>query len=202
MARLSLNKAELARQTADLAMYRRYLPALDLKRQQLMAARAAARAEIARLDAALAAHMVTVGEEMPMLANHDHSVEGLVRVTGVRTGTRNVAGETLPVLADVEVAVAPYGYLTRPHWIDRLVVHLVDALRLRAAADIEREALSRLEAAVARITRRVNLFEKVLIPEARTNIKRIRIALGDRERAAVVTSKIAKSKRAGAERAA
>ena len=51
------------------------------------------------------------------------------------------------------------------------------------------------DAAVTKVTQRVNLFEKVLIPQARNNVRRIQIALGDVERAAVVTSKIAKRKR-------
>jgi V/A-type H+-transporting ATPase subunit D len=45
-----------------------------------------------------------------------------------------------------------------------------------------------------RVTQRVNLFEKILIPTAHSNIQRIRIYLGEAERAAVVTSKLAKSK--------
>jgi V/A-type H+-transporting ATPase subunit D len=49
--------------------------------------------------------------------------------------------------------------------------------------------------AVRRITQRVNLFEKVLIPQTRENIRRINVYLGDAERAAVVGAKIAKRKR-------
>jgi len=41
----------------------------------------------------------------------------------------------------------------------------------------------------------VNLFEKVLIPQARENISRIQIHLADAERAAVVRSKIMKANR-------
>ena len=48
--------------------------------------------------------------------------------------------------------------------------------------------------AVRRITQRVNLFEKILIPNAQKNIQRIRIFLGDAERSAVVRSKLAKAK--------
>jgi V/A-type H+-transporting ATPase subunit D len=40
----------------------------------------------------------------------------------------------------------------------------------------------------------VNLFEKVLVPRTRNNIRRIRIYLSDSERAAVVRAKIAKRK--------
>jgi V/A-type H+-transporting ATPase subunit D len=198
MARLSLNKARLARETADLAMYRRYLPALDLKRQQLMAARATTRDRIACLEAELAAHVNAVGARLPMLADRDMVVDDLVHVTAIHRGTRNVAGTRVPVLDDIDVAVASYGYLTRPHWVDRLVVELTEALRLRLALVVEHEALDVLDAAIATVTRRVNLFEKVLIPRAQANIRRIRIALGDMERAAVVTSKIAKRKREAA----
>ena len=58
------------------------------------------------------------------------------------------------------------------------------------------ERVARLNQQVRRITQRVNLFEKVLIPRARENIKRIHIGLGEQERSAVVRSKIAKKKRA------
>ena len=43
-------------------------------------------------------------------------------------------------------------------------------------------------------SQRVNLFEKVKIPECRENIRRIRIMLGDLETSAVARSKIAKRK--------
>lgn len=195
MARLSLNKAQMAREAEALSTYRKFLPALDLKRQQLMAARAETQARIARMEADLADLTEAVGAEIPMLANADIRLEGLVEVAGQRRGMRNVAGITLPVLEDIEIAVAPYGYLTRPHWVERVVARLEEALRLRLAIAVEHEALAILARAVATVTRRVNLFEKVLIPRAQANIKRIRIALGDMERAAVVTSKIAKRKR-------
>ena len=47
-----------------------------------------------------------------------------------------------------------------------------------------------------RITsQRVNLFEKVKIPEAKENIRVFEIYLGDQQTSAVVRGKIAKSKR-------
>jgi V/A-type H+-transporting ATPase subunit D len=41
---------------------------------------------------------------------------------------------------------------------------------------------------------RVNLFEKVLIPRAQENIKKIRIFLGDQQLSAVAQAKVAKLK--------
>ena len=48
-------------------------------------------------------------------------------------------------------------------------------------------------------TQRVNLFEKVKIPETRADIKRIGIYLGDQQTAQVVRGKISKKKVEGSE---
>ena len=69
-----------------------------------------------------------------------------------------------------------------------------ETLELRIQMQVEQERLQLLEIAVRRITQRVNLFEKVLVPRTRENIRQIRIYLSDSERAAVVRAKIAKKK--------
>ncbi|MDP3334367.1 MAG: V-type ATP synthase subunit D, partial [Methylococcaceae bacterium] len=79
-------------------------------------------------------------------------------------------------------------------WVDTLVQRLKDATEQRLRAEIAGERLNTLKIAVRRITQRVNLFEKILIPTAKQNIQKIRIFLGDAERANVVTSKLAKQK--------
>lgn len=195
MTRLSLNKAQLAREMNDLSMYGRFLPALDLKRQQLMAERKKAETRLTEIDADIASRFETIGAEIPMLADRAIDLEGLVRLKTARIGERNVVGQRLPVLDGIEVEIAPYGYLVRPHWVDLVAERLTQILRLRIEARVIERQLALLDRAIRKVTQRVNLFEKVLIPRARSNIRRIRIALGDRERAAVVTSKIAKRKR-------
>jgi V/A-type H+/Na+-transporting ATPase subunit D len=82
----------------------------------------------------------------------------------------------------------------RPHWVDLVAERLKDVLRLRVEAQVTRQQLTLLDAAVTKVTQRVNLFDKVLIPHTRANIRRIDIALGDLERSAVVNAKIAKGK--------
>ncbi len=195
MARLSLNKAQLARELNNLSMYRRFLPALDLKRQQLMAERKKAEARIAEIDAKIATQIEAVGAEIPMLADKNIDLEGVATLKSVKVGQRNIVGQRLPVLEAIEVEIAPYGYLVRPHWVDLVAERLKDVLQLRIEARITERQLRLLDKAIRKVTQRVNLFDKVLIPRTRANIRRIQIALGDRERAAVVTSKIAKRKR-------
>ncbi len=196
MARLSLSKAQLARETQAMAQYRRYLPALDLKRKQLLQERQTAGARLAALKAEIAERVAAVGAELPMLANREIALDGVVRIRSIEVTTRNLVGLRVPVLAGLETERAPYGLLVRPHWVDRLSERLEEVLRREVEARLLAEEIVLLDAAIVKVMQRVNLFEKVLIPRAEANIKRIRIALGDIARAAVVTSKIAKSKRA------
>ena len=100
----------------------------------------------------------------------------------------------LPVLRKMEFEVAPYSLLTRPAWVDVVVVRLKEAIERRIQVTVAVERARVLDKAVRRTTQRVNLFERILIPSAKKNIKRIQIFLGDVERDAVVRSKIAKRK--------
>ena len=90
-----------------------------------------------------------------------------------------------------------YGYLARPHWFDSLAHSLQLMLRLRLEEQMLQIRVKRLEMAAQTITQRVNLFSKVLIPEASQNIKRITLFLSDQERAGVLRSKLAKNKSRG-----
>jgi V/A-type H+-transporting ATPase subunit D len=119
-----------------------------------------------------------------------------VSVEKVELGEENIVGTMLPTLERIDVAVKDYALMTRPHWVDPIVARLHDMLELRLRVQVEERRLELLDRAVKTITQRVNLFDKVLIPQAKTNIKKIRIYLSDEEMAAVVRSKISKSKRA------
>jgi V/A-type H+/Na+-transporting ATPase subunit D len=194
MARLSLSKTQLAKENTNLAMYRRYLPSLDLKRRQLTAERNKTQARIADIEAQIERRVERIGEEIPMLANKDIDLKGLATLKTVTIGERNVVGLRLPSLKEIEVDVARYGYLVRPHWVDLLAERLKEVLRLKVEAQVTQRQVALLDAAVTKVTQRVNLFDRVLIPHTRANIRRIDIALGDRERSAVVNAKIAKHK--------
>lgn len=195
MARLALSKSELARQTRQLKTYERFLPSLDMKRKQLMAERARARSQLLETEQRIREQWQRVQEQLPMLSNREVDLDGLVCLDGVDLERENLVGVMLPVVADVRLKVREYGLLAKPHWVDNLVEELGEALRLRVQRDVQQRRVALLEEAVRKVTQRVNLFDKVLIPRTRSNIERIRIHLSDAERAAVVRSKIAKGKR-------
>jgi V/A-type H+-transporting ATPase subunit D len=196
MGRLALSKSSLTAQGKRLKTFERFLPSLDLKRRQLIAERVKAAATVAETGREIAALRERVVRELPMAANAEVEVTGLVSVAAVVLGEENVMGVRLPRLARVELDRRPYALLAKPQWVDHLADLWAAMLELRVRLQVERRRLALLDEAARIITQRVNLFDKVLIPRARENIKRIRIFLADGERAAVVRAKIAKGKRA------
>jgi V/A-type H+-transporting ATPase subunit D len=196
MAKLALNKSSLARESAQLAEFRRFLPSLELKRLQIMAERAKAKETAIRLESEYEEQFADLAASLPMMANEQVPLEGLVVLKNVARDEQNLSGTILPVLKDIEVETKPYSLLARPHWVDPYVKGMQDLLRLNMEREVARERIERLIEAEAVISRRVNLFEKVLIPRAERNIKKIRMALADAERDAVVRAKISKRKTA------
>ena len=195
MARLALNKATLSKQVQQLKIFERFLPSLDLKRKQLLAERVKAAAALKITEQELAPIDSLIAEQFPMASREDVDLTGLVHVKHVALGQANVVGVKLPVLESTEIEMREYGLLGRPHWVDRLAQLLRETMELRIRVQVERRRLDLLEVGVRKITQRVNLFEKVLIPRTRKSIRRIRIYLSDTERAGVVQAKISKKKR-------
>jgi len=195
VARLALNKATLSKQVQQLKIFERFLPSLDLKRKQLLVERVKAAAAFKVTEQELAPIDSLITEQFPMASREDVDLSGLVHVKNVALGQENVVGVKLPVLQSMDIEVREYGLLGRPHWVDRLAQLLRETVELRIRVQVERRRLDLLEVGVRKITQRVNLFEKVLIPRSREDIRRIRIYLSDNERAGVVRAKISKKKR-------
>src|SRR6056297_1840644 len=195
---IALNKTSLKQQRDQAKTYRQFLPSLELKRQQLLAA----------LNAAIAQHQALLDEQKklnlqlePLYAllgssTIDHrKILSLVRVCNVRIEDENVVGLQLPVIREFGCSVEEYSKLVMPFWADSLVDALKQSAQLQVRLQVAQRRVDRLDEAVLKITQRVNLFEKVLIPRTEQNIRKIQIFLSDQERAAVVRSKLAKGKK-------
>ena len=195
MARLQLNKSSLAKQSKDLQSYTRYLPSLDLKRQQLMMEKAKVTRLKSQLTTELEGLLFSVKTELPMLANIEIALDDLLAPPVIELAHENVVGVTLPCIKKIEHQPSKYEMLAKPHWVDYYVELMTNALGLQIKIDLQKQREQLLEKAIKTITQRVNLFEKVLIPQAKSNIKRIRIYLSDEQMSSVVRSKIAKHKR-------
>lgn len=196
MARLALSKSSLGVQNRRLKTFERYLPSLDLKRRQLIAERAKAARAIEATEAEIAELRQQVQEGMPMGSSEEVNIENLVHIARLTLSEENVMGVRLPLVREVELKRADYALLAKPEWVDGFAWRMEEMLQIRLRIQVEQRRLALLDEAVRTITQRVNLFDKVLIPQTRSNIRRIQIFLADNERAAVVRAKIAKGKRA------
>jgi V/A-type H+-transporting ATPase subunit D len=194
MAKLATNKSSLKRQRDQLTLFRRFLPSLDLKRQQLLTEQKKAQQQLAEAERQIEALTQSLTGLMEPLGAYQMDLFGLVTIDSVVIEEENIVGAHLPVAREVKFKTAEYSTLAKPFWVDFLVEYLQRMATMRVHLQVRRERVARLFQQVRRITQRVNLFEKVLIPRARENIKRIQIGLGEQERSAVVRSKIAKKK--------
>lgn len=194
MPKLILRKSELRRQRELLKTCQAALPALDLKRRQLTVERSRATKEVAQARQALDEVISTAGQDLPMLGGAGGNVAGLVKVEAVDIGRQNVAGVNLPVLGAVRFAQEPLSFLAMPVWMDELEARLKRSVQARIALEVAQRRLTLLDHASRKIAQRVNLFERVLIPQIKESMRRIQVALGDIEREAVVRSKLAKSR--------
>lgn len=193
MPRIKHTKTELKAQRDALKRFKRYLPTLLLKKQQLQL-------EVRQLEVQLEKK---IGEEKRLMDDlsswirlfaEPAELEGLLRVRAVRKDEGNIAGVNIPVLEGVDFERKAPDLFLSPSWVDDGLDALQQAVRLKVELDVLREQMRLLGEELRTTTQRVNLFEKVKIPECGENIRVIRIFLGDEQTADVVRGKIAKSR--------
>lgn len=194
MAKIKLTKNELKIQKDALKMYRRYLPTLTLKKQQLQSEirtieskAEAVRKERENLEKGF-------GSWIAVFSEADAFPDGIITVKNIRKGTGNIAGVTIPVYEGADFLRADYDLYKTPLWVDLAANHMEKAISLDLEAEVLDEQVSLLEQELRATSQRVNLFEKVKIPETEANIKKISIYMADQQVSAVVRSKISKRK--------
>ncbi|MDA3809925.1 MAG: V-type ATP synthase subunit D [Spirochaetaceae bacterium] len=192
MANVKLTKNELKTQKDALKMFSRYLPTLILKKQQLQM-------EI-RLVEMRQREVVekknAINEEFKSwigVFGEDVGIDGsLIKVKYVKTETGNIAGVEIPVFVGADFEPVSYDLFEKPLWVDKAVKKLQQLMLLDLELNILDKQIELLAKELRTTTQRVNLFEKVKIPETKSNIKKISVYLGDQQTAAVVRGKISK----------
>jgi len=192
MAKIKLTKNELKKQKDALKMFRRYLPTLILKKQQLQAEIRLTEIRLQelmdekeRLDESFKPWLAVFGEKGFFLPE-------LVKITRLDTSHGNIAGVSIPIFNGAEFEIQAYDFIRMPLWLDLAAERMKQVLLLDLEAQIVEEQRRRLSHELRITTQRVNLFEKIKIPETKGNIKKIQVYLGDQQTAAVVRGKIAK----------
>ena len=194
---VKLTKNELKAQKDALKRFERYLPTLQLKKQQLQSVMLQLSAQLEALEARRSAAIDGLDDWVAVFSENrtmEHTLQDLVEPESVICGEENIAGVIVPVFRALQFREIDYDPGDYPLWVDTAVVKLQEIAGLDAEAKPLRRRAELLEQELRVTSQRVNLFEKVKIPEAKENIRVISIYLGDQQTAAVVRGKIAKNK--------
>ena len=196
---VKLTKNELKVQKDRLKQFQRYLPTLQLKKQQLQAVVMQVTVQLEQVARQRQAAVAGLDDWVAVFAENDSfpaekRLETLVRPRHVVCGEENIAGVVVPVFQELSFEDIRYDVADYPLWVDTAAVRLREIARLDALEKTLRRQVELLEQELRATAQRVNLFEKVKIPEAKENIRVIGIYLGDQQTSAVVRGKIAKKK--------
>ena len=194
MAKVKLTKTELKAQTDALKRFQRFLPMLQLKKQQLQSELAGIVAKAESVSARERAVRDGLNKWVGLFATDESSLEGLVKVKKINTGKANIAGVEIPTFSSVDTDVREIDAWATPAWVDDAVEVTTQILSLQCERQVYEEQRRLVMEELRQTSQRVNLFEKVKIPQCKEAIRVIKIALGDEQTAAVTRGKIAKSR--------
>lgn len=194
MAKIKHTKTELKAQTDALKRFQRFLPMLQLKKQQLQAEIAGISAKLAEVQKREAAARKRLDAWIALYADATVSPNRLVTFKGVQTAQGNIAGVAIPIYEGIDVEPVMLDPYRTPAWTDDAQDMLTELMALRAEGDVLVRQRELIREELHTTGQRVNLFEKVKIPECKENIRVIRIFIGDEQTAAVVRGKIAKGR--------
>ena len=191
MPAVKLTKNELKREKDALKRYNRYLPTLILKKQQLQMVIRQLEARLAdetrkrkELTDGAAAWLDLFAEPFPF--------QDWLKVKSVQTESSNIAGVEIPVFKSMDFVTESHDLFMTPPWVDEALALFAKLSRLDVEIGLLQKQVSLLKAELRVTSQRVNLFEKIKIPQAIESIRRIQIFLGDQQTAAVVIGKTAK----------
>ena len=194
MAKIKLTKNELKNQRDALKRFERYLPTLQLKKQQLQLEVRQARERLRELDEENERVLAEHSADIALFAALDPAAPSLLTVTEWRVKSLNIAGAEVPAHGGLDFEVPERDLFISPIWEDTAAELLAQQTEVRLRRQLLVEQLACIEEELRTVTQRVNLFEKVKIPGAQENIRRINIYIGDQQTNSVGRSKIAKAK--------
>jgi len=194
MPNIKFTKGELKRQRDNLRRFERFLPILQLKKQQIQL-------EIQRIHEKLSLKLQEIdeleneiGEWANLLQEPGEDIGKWVKPKEIIIGTSNIAGVDIPVFEGLKFEEPEYDLFLTALWVDIAISRIRQFVILLEEERVLNKQLSFLSEELRITNQRVNLFEKVKIPESKENARRIRIYLCDQQTNAVGRSKIAKRK--------
>jgi V/A-type H+-transporting ATPase subunit D len=139
-------------------------------------------------------HLKSIEAWAGVLADKSFDIKLYLKPQQIITDIRNIAGTDIPVFIKAQFPETEYDLFLTPLWIDAAIEGLRALVVLREDISVIEKGIVILRGELRITTQRVNLFEKVKIPEAEESIRLIKIYIGDQMANAVGRSKIAKRK--------
>lgn len=200
MASIKLTKNELKNQKDNFKQFNRYLPTLQLKKQQLQMVIMQVDAELEKKQEEYNSIINGLDDWVAVLSENklfpnNLKIENLVKPDIVICTDNNIAGIIVPVFKKLTFKDVSYDVADYPLWVDEAIISMREIARLKVLLLTLKKQSELLNRELRLTSQRVNLFEKVKIPQTKENIRVIEIYLGDQQTSAVVRGKIAKSKR-------
>jgi len=194
MAKIKLTKGELKKQRDALRQYLRYLPTLQLKKQQLQMEILKQLALLEEKEHYESVKRKAVEAWAGLLTDPGVDIRQWVIPKKIVTSLKNIAGADIPIFEQAEFMPEEYDLFSMPLWVDQGIEMLRQLVSLKEEMAIIKKGIEVLRHELRITTQRVNLFEKVKIPQAEEDIRLIKIYIGDQMANAVGRSKIAKRK--------
>jgi V/A-type H+/Na+-transporting ATPase subunit D len=188
--KIQYNKTAIQQYQRQLSIREKALPTLKNKETAL-------RVEVKKI----ADLMVQLKEKLNELYRQSAEMEkfwvefpDVLGIEKINIRIRNIAGVKIPILQDIEFKVSDYSLFHQPAWIPAGIEQLKGILRLKIEITTLQKQFDVLNYARKKTTQKVNLYEKVQIPEFQNAIRKIKRFLEDKENLEKSAQKIVKER--------
>lgn len=185
------NKTFLQQLNRELKVRLNALPTLIAKESALRVEVIKAKELVQKLEADIQKDMAALSDSDRLWVEMS---EGLVKVGKVNVIVKKVAGVKTPVLQHVDFDIPRYSLVTQAAWIPEGVEILQRIAKLKITAELAKKKVKILEYARKKTTQKVNLYEKVQIPEYKESVRKIKRFMEDEDNLAKSSQKILKVK--------
>lgn len=184
------NKTFIQSLGKDLKIRETALPTLQAKEAALRLEVKKAKKEVSKLEEQVNEKIISLETTYRLWSEFPE----LLSVSNVEIETKGIAGVKIPVLKEVLFDEKDYSMHANPNWISGGLAILRAITELKITQQLAVKKLKILEYARKKTTQKVNLYEKVQIPEIKDVLLRIKRYLEDEENLAKSSQKILKTK--------
>ena len=184
------NKTALQNLRRQLSIREKALPTLKSKE-------AALRLEVRKITA----EIDLLKEEYQMIVKENQNYNGfwtefprIVKIRNIISEQKNIAGVRVAILKNIDFALEQISLFNMPSWI-RLAISMFERLMtIQIRIEMTEARLNALAYARKKTTQKVNLYEKVQIPEYRMAIIKIKRYMEDEDNLSKSSQKIVKER--------